>query len=70
MYKIEVVNLIGVVELDNKFKTYEEAKEFAEDLSSKHCSILNIDIVEYNPSEIVNNVIENNSNLKWLKELM
>ena len=70
IFKIEIVNLLGVVELDNKFKTYEEAKEFAIDFSSKHCSVLNIDIIEYNPSEIVDNVIENNSNLKWLKELI
>lgn len=70
MYKIEVVNLMSIVALDNKFKTYEEAKEFAEDFSSKHCSVLNIDIIEYNPNEIVNNIIKNNNNLKWLKELV
>ena len=70
MYKIEVINIMGVVPLDNTFKNYEEAKEFAKDFSSKHCSVLNIDIIEYNPSEIVDNTIKNNNNLKWLKELI
>lgn len=48
MYKIEIVNIMGIVELDNTFETYEEAKNFAEDFSSKHCSVLNVDIVECN----------------------
>ena len=61
---------MGVVELDTKFKTYEQAKEFAEDFSSKHCSVLNIDVIEYNPSKIVDNIITKNNNLNWLKELI
>ena len=53
MYKIEVINIMGIVKLDNTFETYEEAKKFAEDFSSKHCSVLNVDIVEYNPKELI-----------------
>lgn len=52
MYKIEVINVMGIVPLDNTFETYEEAEKFAEDFSSKHCSVLNIDIIEYNPTII------------------
>ena len=70
MYRIEVINILGVKALYPRFKTYEKAKEYAEEYASNHCSCLNIEVVEYNPSEVVDKIISKNPKLNWLKEMI
>lgn len=45
-YKIEVLNVLGIVELDERFATYDEAEKFAQEFAKEHCSVMNIEIID------------------------